>query len=138
MKTGYALTPTYTAPRSPPSVELEQFARPAADHRVGGRLDEVLDLFQQRLGCRPAAGDKRDAELRALMNVLQPHLGRGDLEAVPELVAQRLHHHPLLFQRLRVFDVKLEEGDGDNHLVGARSSAPTVPECRARSRAPLR
>src|SRR5437867_2990998 len=59
------------------------------------------------------------------MDVLQPDLGCGDLEAVVELVAQRLHHHALLLERLRVFDVELEVRDGDDQTI-ARSSFSTL------------
>src|ERR1700716_2297590 len=50
------------------------------------------------------------------MDVLQRHLGHGHVEPVAQLVAQALHHHPLVFERLREFDVKLEEGGDDEHF----------------------
>src|SRR5437667_4227293 len=106
-------------------VELQQLAGPSANHGVGVGVDEALDLFQQRLRRGAAAGDEGDREARALMDVLQADFRRGDLKTVAELVAQRLHHHALLFQRLRVLDVELEKGDRDDH-ANAGSSFSTL------------
>src|SRR5215207_5523503 len=63
--------------------------------------------------------DKGYCKTRALMDVLEGHLVRGDVEGVVQAVFEALHDHALLLERLRIFDRQLENGDDDEHAAFA-------------------
>src|ERR1051325_7731105 len=74
-----------------------------------------------------AVGDERDRQPRALMHVVQRDFVRGAVEGVAEAVAERLHDRPLVFERLCVLDVDLEERDGNDH--GGERYASAAASC---------
>jgi len=52
-----------------------------------------------------------------LVQIVERDFLDRDIEMMPQLVADAADDHPLVFQRLRVGDVELEECNGDNHEV---------------------
>jgi hypothetical protein len=51
------------------------------------------------------------------MKLLHSDLARGDFKPRAQPVAKALHDHSLVFERLRVLDVDLEESDSNDHVL---------------------
>lgn len=68
------------------------------------RLDGLQDLF----GANTVVRDSNSGDYGVLPGIEMIDFGNRHVEALPQAVFQALHDVPLLFQRVRVFDVDIE------------------------------
>src|ERR1700682_825165 len=85
------------------------------DLAVEVRLDKPEHVLEQSVERRLIGSHGRDAELAPLQEVLTAHLGRGNLELVPDPGLQTLDDHALLFEAATGGQSEVESGVGEDH-----------------------
>src|SRR5438132_5049084 len=111
-------------------VEVELLARPTGHRRVAVRLHERLNFLEHGISRSIVEGNERGCQAGALMKIVKCDLFHGKIE-IPKFVADAAHDHALVFQRLRVGNVQLEESDRYKHksaecLVPSAESHPLL------------
>src|SRR6185369_3434884 len=91
-------------------------------HDAAHRLQQLVDLAV-------LAGHHRDAERRALPQILMIHFRHRGGRSLANPVLERAHHRALVLQRRRSWNVQLEPNDSHEHGV-----IPAGPEIRACAR----